>query len=244
MDKLAEKFGLYDFWVTSFPGAICILTLILNYSIIMSLTTGDRIFVWVESYLPSNVSLWIVFILISVLLGILLQEAGRWIRCCRKQYDAAGGLLDSKLHIFTEKEIAVLSLALAKYHSSENEKSADESRQLFHSLNIEAQETEVATRFVKLNVIAKMSLSLAVVMLINGICFLIETVYLLFVNDCTAVLTTLLLCILSFALCFLFVKRSERFNRYWVRNIVYAMSSREARERGTGKTVDDCQEKN
>ncbi len=244
MDKLAEKIGMYDFWATSFPGAIGSITLILHYSMIKALTTGDSVFVWSSSCLSFDVSQWIVFVLLSVLFGTLLQEIGRWIRCCRKRHNAAGGLLDPKMNIFTKKEIADLSLALAKYGFNENDKNANESKRLFHSLNIEAQEMGVATRFVKLNVLAKMSLSLAIVMLINGMCFLIETVYLLLTNSCTAVLTALSLCILSFALCVLFVKRSERLDRYWVRNIVYAVSMRASRELGLGKTVDDSQEKN
>ncbi len=237
MDKLAEKFGLYDFWAIGFPGAIGIITLILNYSMVRTLTTNNSVLALINSFLPNSASQWIVFVLLCLLFGIILQEVGRWIRCCRKKTNAANGLLNAEMRIFTKKEIADLTVVLKMYGYSENKKTTDESRRLFHCLNIEAQDIGVASSFVKLSVLSKMALSLAVVMLINGICFLVETVYLCFANDWNAVIMTLLLFILSIALFFLLVIRSERFDRYWVRNTVYAMLLRASKENRVGKTV-------
>lgn len=107
------------------------------------------------------------------------------------------------------------------------EKTAEDSRRLFHALNIKAQATQIAKQYIKLNVIQNMALSLAAIMAVAGSVFLIETILFVVTKNKAGFILTTIFFILSLLLFYVFIKRYLRFNRYWVRNIVYATATNE-----------------
>ena len=228
MDKLYEKIGLYDFWSVFFPGAVCSISLLVDYKLFVALG-GIQISIIPD--LPSNLSEWAVFIVAAVFTGILLQEIGRIIRKIGRITDASEGLLDDNKKVFAREEIECIKKQFIGKSIDDIEtknpesNSVIESRRLFHKLNIQMQEAGIAQKFVKLNVIQNMSISLAASMLINNLIVDAWLVYYIINQNVGSFLICLLIGVAYALLIALFINRYICFNRYWVRNIVYAALS-------------------
>lgn len=216
MEKISERIGLYDLWVTFFPGtigAICIVLLLGMYKYVSAFTYNlDKFTDYLITFIPANTSEWCLFILCSFFVGIVLQEIGRLLKIKLKLNNAADGLFDEKKGVFSSQEIKKLK----------TQKYGGDSKAAFHYLNTVAQKAGIAEKYAKLSVLQNMSLSLASAMLLGtiggGVLFVISIVKKSFHGGLLSGIA-IVLCIFLLAL---FLKRSERFNRYWVRSIVYA----------------------
>lgn len=228
MDKMTERVGLYDLWAVFFPGAVGLLGMLFIYHIFE--INGDYSQLFINWKTPNDISGWAIFILLSYFWGIILQEIGRKLRKLFKSGNAAEGLLKEDMGVFTEYEIGVFSQLFINHGYKGKSHSIKDSKRLFHSINTRAQELEIAERYAKLNVLQNMSLSLAAVMLIETIGFVVLALYYLVISHkLSSCLITLVLCAFFSFLFKVFLKRSERFNKYWVRNIVYGVYQCEKR---------------
>ena len=214
MDKLSERIGLYDLWVTFFPGSIGVLGALLFLGMNACIYSDKLSIDLLVEYLPKEISDWFLFVIVSILCGIIIQEIGHFIHKKAKLKDASAAMFDQKQGVFSESEIKFLNLQ--KYDTN--------SKIVFHQINTRAQAYGIAPRYIKLNVIQNMSLSLAADMIIWNLIGIVLTV--VSIGHACAnkiILLIVLYTICSFLLCIMFLKRSERYNRYWVRNIVYAV---------------------
>lgn len=215
MDKLAEHVGLYDIWAIFFPGMIGTLENLLCIGSLCIIHSGDA-FIKILAFIPSTISEWIVVMVSSIFFGLIYQEIGRLLKKVFKIKNAAKDLFNPKSGVFEANEIAPLKRVLLKKDCNE--------QNAFHRINAEAQEKGIASKYVKLSVIQNMSLSLAAVMLF-GATESVAVMVFSFQNEAmdmvAASISGTFLCIL---LMIMFIKRSERFNRYWVKNLIYAVA--------------------
>ena len=239
MEKISEKVGLYDLWTVFFPGAVSMLIIGLDYHLLILQTPVCILFNNCD--IPTNVFYWIIMMLISVFLGIILQEIAHYIGKIVLSKKASNGLLEAKYGVFIDGEITAFSKAYEKLGFRE-EKSVIESRRLFHTLNIYAQQKGIASRYIKLNLIQNMSLSLAAVMLFESLILVTGIIYHVFIHKVQQIMTIVILCIVSMVMIVAFLRRAKRFDRYWVRNIVYAVCANineSVDKSGTDKTDDE-----
>ena len=215
MDKLAERVGLYDIWVVFFPGIVGTLENLLCIGALCIIHSGG-VFLKILAFIPNTFSEWIVVMVSSVFLGLIYQEIGRLLRIILRIKKAEKNPFNLKTGLFEENEIVSLKRVLFKIDWNE--------QNAFHRINAEAQEKGIASKYVKLSVIQNMSLSLAAVMLV-GTAESIAVMVLSIVNEAKDMLTaSIVVTVLCILLIVMFIKRSERFNRYWVKNLVYAVA--------------------
>lgn len=221
MDKLAERIGLYDVWVVFFPGTVAALELLAFIWSLWAMIYGHTVGEAIDKAMQCTISGWILFILVSIFLGIILQEIGRQLRINSKYQDASEGLLDSKFGIFSDEEIESFKPYYAK--CGWDEKNKKSSRELFDKINSSAQNCEIAAKYVKLSVLQNMSISLAASMWV----IIMESIVIFICGIMNNAIAYMVLAGAVFFvgnnLKYVFFNRAERFNRYWVRNLVYAM---------------------
>ena len=222
MDKLAEKIGLYDFWTIFFPGALGYLQV--SFSILLFYQLQLKCYKFVDvvfhfhDYLPQALAEWVVFILISIFIGILLQEIGYIMHRLFEYHDATEGLFCAEQGVFSQKEVNDFKSLYAVCGWQEGGSETLISKQVFHRINIILQEQGKAAKYAKLNIVQNLSLSLATLLLLQSLVFIIMA----FLLGLKGNITLLGLSIGCGVLCRIFYDRSSRFNRYWVRNIVYS----------------------
>ena len=226
MEKLSERIGLYDLWVVFFPGIVGMFEQLFFIGTFWSVYCGHSLLATLNWIAPNSMSTWIVIIILSFFLGIVLQEIGRWLRNVTKYKSAMDGLLNPCAGVFTEKERACFRSVLQKY--GWNGENAEGSKEIFHRINVEAQECGVAARYAKLNVLQSMSLSLSSAMLLGAIGALAMLVFGLINGRVHIALFMTAILVVNIVLMIVFFSRFKRFDRYWVRNIVYAMSTKNA----------------
>lgn len=219
MDRIGEKIGLFDFWAVFFPGAIGMLEHIL-FSMFLSCNKCSDLALNSIKYLD-NVIVWIVVIFLSIFVGTVFQEIGRWIQKLTGWSNAMDIFLDPKSGVFSKQEHQILTSFFCKY--GWDEASTENSRIIFHQISAEAQECGVATQYVKLSVIQNMSLSLSVSMIIGAIQFVVLLILYIIRGYGQMIVPVIIIFLLHAVFTIVFYKRFNRFNRYWVRNIVYAM---------------------
>ena len=226
MDKLSERIGLYDLWVVFFPGIISMFELLLFAGTFWSVYRNRSLFMVLEKIAPDNIQIWIVIIIISIFLGIIIQELGRVLRRVTKYKSAADNLFDSNNGVLTETERACFRRLFKKYGWSGEYTGS--SKEIFHRINIDAQEIGVATRYAKLNVLQNMSLSLSASMLCGAVASVSLFVFGIINGRIHIALIMIAILIVCIILMMMFYSRYKRFDRYWVRNIIYAMSAENA----------------
>ena len=231
MEKLAERIGIFDFWAVFFPGSIGMLELLFFISTFWSIHRKCPFLDVVNTIALDNITILVILIFISLFLGIIFQEIGRWLRIKTKKPNAADIFLNPSAGIFMDDEYTLLRSFLIKY--GWDGKSTKGSKAIFHRINAEAQECEVAGKYVKLGVLQNMSASLSAVMLIGTITSTGLFIYSLLCNRRNIALLMGGVDLICVFLIVLFFKRSIRFNRYWVRNIIFAMLEKNER---IGKT--------
>lgn len=224
MDKLAEKIGLYDFWIIFFPGALGYLqasfSILLFYQLQLKCYKFVDVVFHFQNVLPQALAEWVVFILISFFLGIILQEIGYIMHKLFEYHDATEGLFCAEQGIFSQKEVNDFKGLYAICGWQEGSNGTVTSKEVFHKINIILQEQGKAAKYAKLNIVQNISLSLAALLLLQSLVFII----MIFLLGLKGNLTLLGLSISCGILCRVFYNRTSRFNRYWVRNIVYAGS--------------------
>ena len=232
MDKIIDRFGLFDLWVELFPGAIAALGSILFIEILYKILYGHE---FKNSVIQGSALNWIASIITSLFLGIILQEIGRWIRKVANYRNATYGILDPNAGIFSQHEIFSFRLYFTQH--GWDGKNIKDGNSIFHRINAEAQECAVAGRYVKLNVIQNMSFSLSAAMLLEGIETFIIVVTSLIMKNVSYALIATIVAILCFVLLFVFYWRGKRYNRFWVRSIVYAMAVKIAENEENGESI-------
>jgi len=227
METISERIGLYDFWAVLLPGCVFNIIVIgeLKLMVQANLSAPDPLKGHISSVFPSSVSDWIVFAVVSYLIGIILHEVGRWIKKIFKAKNGADGLTNASMKVFSEKELTALYPLYIRFGYCKEDFTVTDSRELFHRINMEAQKSDIAKSFVKLSVNQNMSYSLSAAFAIHCL-FILALLVRLIINRSYQYIcfTTVILMVFVF-LSGLFFRRGERFNRYWVRNIVCAVSS-------------------
>ena len=226
MEKLTERIGVFDLWAIFFPGAVGILELLFFGGTFWCLYSKQPIYEVFRKITAVDITIWIIVIgiIISLFLGIILQEIGRWIRGRAKTSNATDVFLDPKSGIFRDNEIAFLHNSLIHY--GWDGKSQNDSKIIFHRINVKAQECGISEKYVKLSVLQNMAVSLSAAMLMGTI---LSTMLLVFSVLCGRghisffLATVDLLCVFFIVL---FFRRAKRFNRYWVRNLIYSMAEK------------------
>jgi hypothetical protein len=167
-------------------------------------------------FIPETAFGWVVVTVLSIFMGLVFQELGRLIRTILKIKNMTKDIFTIETGLFEEKEINCLRALLMEDEWDE--------KNIFNWINAEAQEKGIASRYVKLSVIHNMSLSLVASMFIG----MIEAIVLLLLSYMNGVKDILITAGITIVLCFslmiIFVDRSERFKRYWVRSLVYAVA--------------------
>ncbi len=235
MEKLGERIGLFDLWALFYPGVIGTLEVIIFTYCSFFVSRKCSILNLHKDGILYNMTIWIIWIIVSIFMGLLLQEIGRWMRKMTKHPNTVGSCLNPKFGFFSEKEYIMLESFLNKYEFDRS--SIEEGRIVFHRINAEAQECGVAARYVKLCVLQSMSLSLSASMLLGAIEFSLLLVVCIAYRFGYAVFPVLMIILFHVLLTVIFYKRSNRFYRYWVRNIVYAMYVKNS-ENGKDENVD------
>lgn len=215
MDKLAEHVGLYDVWTVFFPGIVGVLETIYFIGAVRVVYNCGG-FKEIMTLIPNTVSEWIVVIVFSVFFGLTFQEGGRKVREVFKLKNATKDIFKPGTNLFEEKEIASLKRVLMK-------KGWDD-QSAFNWINAEAQEKGIASKYAKLSVIQNMSIALAAVMLIEAVESVILLTLSILKSSKNMMIVSGATTALSIIMMIMFIKRSERFNRYWVKNLVYAMA--------------------
>ena len=224
MEKLSERIGLYDLWVVFFPGLVSTLELLFFCGILWSLYCKRPLLAVLKKIPSISISVWIVIIVFSFFFGIVLQETGHWLRKIAKYKSSKEVLLDPSAGVLSNKEQEYFKNLFIEYGWGKG--SPEGSKELFHQINAKAQECGIATKYVKLNVLQNMSLSLSSAMLFGAIVsFALVICAIIHGRVHIAILMTVLT-VIFIILMILFFGRFKRFDRYWVRNIIYAVSTK------------------
>lgn len=221
MEKLTERIGLFDLWTVFFPGAIGVFELLFFIGTAWVVCYKQPFFTMFSIIDLSNIAIWFVFLFISFFLGIILQEVGRWLRKKNKSSNVTNSFLDPAAEIFTENERTSLQSFLTKYGWDEN--SPECSNIVFHRINADAQECGIAEKYVKLSILKYMSNSLSAAMLIGA---MTSSGLLIISLLCKRGYIAILLFgidVICACLLHVFLQRSIRFHRYWVRNLIFSM---------------------
>lgn len=221
MEKLTERIGLFDLWAVFFPGAIGVSELLFFVGTTWVVCYKQPFFTMFSVIELSNIAIWVVYILFSLFMGIILQEIGRWLRKKKKSSNITSAFLDPAAGVFTENERASLHSFLSKY--GWDGKSTECSNIVFHRINAAAQECGIAEKYVKLSVLQNMSSSLSAAMLIGAIASFVLLIISLVCKRGHIALLLLGSGIVFVFLVVVFLQRSIRFNRYWIRNLIFSM---------------------
>lgn len=238
MEKIGERIGLYDLWVVFFPGLVGMLELSFFYGVFWSLYSEISLLTVLVKILPNNMSIWIVIIVISFFLGIVFQEVGRGVRKMTNYRSAMDGLLDPAVKVLTEKERANFRSILKK-HGWDGE-SIEGSREIFHRINAEVQEYGIASKYVKLNILQNMSLTLSAVMLFGVVAAIILLIMSIINRRVHIVIMMIASICVGVVLMVLFFYRFKRYERYWVRNIMYAILTKNVGEERKNENTEGC----
>lgn len=232
MEKVAEKIGLYDLWALFFPGTIGMIELTFLGATFYCIYIKESLISILNSVITDSISLSILWLLLSIFVGIILQEIGRGIGKIVKFKNATGSFLNPNGGIFSEAEIHHLTSFLTSYGWDGTP--CNDSSSFFHIINANAQKNGTAAKYVKLSVLQAMSFSFSSAMLIGAI---ISTI-LLFYSIINSRITIMALMIFFDFFCILlmiiFYKRAKRYNTYWVRNLLFAMSTDESGSERSG----------
>lgn len=224
MEKLAERIGLFDLWAMFFPGTIGMLEILFFICTFWSIYSKQSIFVVLQKITFDSITVWIILILISFFSGIILQEIGRWLRIKTKTSNATDIFLDPDSGIFIEKEIAILRSFLIQYGWDGKDQNCG--KEIFHQINAKAQECGISEKYAKLSAIQNMSVSLSAAMLLGSIASSLLIIISLLCRRWHIALFLAVIDLLCIFLIVLFFRRAKRFNRYWVRNLVFSMSEK------------------
>ena len=239
MDKLIEKMGLYDIWTVLFPGAIFQLLFKTIFDYMLSLpeqvknTTSviERTFLFCRSYIyePGTVYELLIFLLSSYFVGLLLHEFSSIFknRVMYKHGKPIELLLDYQGGVFEQEQIQVLMPMYIKLKGSDftlndKEKQREESRSLFHKINMDMQRRKRANEYVKLNVIYNTCATLGVaIMLILCLALAFEIEFMILKRQ-DLILSFISLDVVLILGIYILLNRSKRYYRYWTKNIVLA----------------------
>ena len=224
MEKLAERIGLFEFWAVFFPGSLAVLEGIFYIGTFMCIYLKSSFLSTIKSFYPNGMFGWIAVVILSMLLGHVLPEIGRLLRLITKSQNATSNFLDTKAHVFNDTEISGFKEYLISY--GWNEKDTSASRYIFNRINAAAQDCEVASKYVKLSVLQNMSLSISSAMVVGALLSVACFIYSIANGRCRIAVLLAVVTAVCTVLASVFWGRYKRFNRYWVRNIVYAMSER------------------
>ena len=216
MDKLAEHVGLYDIWTVFFPGIVGILETLCFMGAMRGVCSTSG-FKEIKVFVPQTLSEWIVVIIFSVFFGLVFQEIGRKMRKVFKLKNAAKDIFKPGTELFEEKEITPIKRALIQKGWND--------QMTFNWINAQAQDKRIAPRYVKLSVIQNMSLSLASTMLIGAVEGVVLFVHSIIKGAGGMMIVSGIAIVICIFLLIMFIKRSERFNRYWVKSLVYAVAT-------------------
>lgn len=240
MDKFMEKIGLYDLWVVTLPGAFftTLLKSVYDFMVEAPVQTTDMggtigyllSFSQINIYAPTTFYDFAIFIFISYLSGIILQEMSGIIKekILYKHGKPDNLILDKDGGVLSESQIQHYMPMFIELNNNlpftinDNKKLKLESHDVFRKINAILQQKNIAKKYVKLNILYNMSLNLFVAsVILLSICFAFEFQYL--VNtQYNAIISTLSVVLIFLISCYVFLKRSKKYNIYWIRNLILA----------------------
>lgn len=239
LEKIIEKMGLYDIWTVFFPGMFFLVSVKTLYNFILAVSryisenTGiiEKMFVFCKAnvYVPDTIYEFLIMCLYSYLVGLILHEISRLIKnkVVYKNGKPTDFLLDPEAGIFSKQQIQELMpmyiyLYGGDFSLNEKEKLKEESRFIFHKINVELQRKKIANQYVKLNIVYNTSATLgAAIMLVFFMAILFEIEFVALRKFDILIPTTILDIFMVISIYFL-LNRSKAFYKYWVRNIVLA----------------------
>lgn len=236
MEKILERFGLYDIWTVLFPGMVLNsgLRTLNDYmlKIIQSENDLDDYGVGFERlklYYPTDIYSLIAFIIVSYLCGLVLHELGSMSkRIIYRKGKPTELLLEKENLILNFQQLQIYTPIFLKLNKNKElskecfEKRKEESRNIFNIMNTELQLNGISVQYIKLNLIYNMCLTLcvAILLMLAYIFIFILWGYIqkkdIYLWGFWKLATALM------AACWILYSRSKRYYIYWVRNIVIA----------------------
>lgn len=242
MDKVAEKFGVFDLLVTTFPGAFFLFISKNLYCYFSDIVTLPLTQAWdalsffhilsFEPHIPRTLYEFISFTFLSYFIGFLLQGVASYVKAVvfihgkphHQLFDISHGPLDRvQLEKFTPLFKSIYQNGDISSLTSEQQKKA--SKMIFHSINASCQASGIANRYVKLNVLSNMSFNI-----FTSSIFLILFLCLCYLQLLTNKLYSLMILlhfptITLFICAFVFCKHGITFYKRWVVHLLYAYAS-------------------
>lgn len=240
MEKITEKFGLFDLMVTTFPGAYFLLLFKnLTHYFIFTLSTFqtqnsyilDSLYIInYELRIPRTVFELVAFSFLSYFVGFVLQGLTSWVKHHlvfshgkphHLLFDSKKGPLDKfQIEHFTPTFKRLYSFNKVSSLSVQEQQSI--SKCIFHKINAMCQKSNIANKYVKLIVLANMSYNLfvansALLVLVIAFYFVLFSLKLFHLRIAIHIIA-LTLSISTIV----FFKQAVHFNKRWIVNLLYA----------------------
>lgn len=239
MEKLIDKLGLYDIWTILFPGSFFLMVSKTIYDFMVMLpemiqhTTSvmERLFLIFKTdvYVPSTVYELLFFLLLSYIFGSILHEISSVFKhkILYKHGSPIDFLWDSHKGVFNEEQINMLMPIYQQVYGTsdavkEKTHGKQESRKFFHEINLSLQRTQIANQYVKLNIIHNTCITLSVALFFELSLVVLFVIDFWFRGRLELIFPTVNLIPVLIAGQYVFIYRSKKYYKYWVRNIVLA----------------------
>ena len=240
MEKIFDKMGLYDIWTVLFPGIIFFISVSSLYNFMIALsgilstipeTVGNLgIIFQMAIAIPSNIYEFLVFLAFSDLLGLILHELSSILKhkVVYRKGDPRSLLLDETAGILSRQELCCLMPLLKSLNNgndftqSDPKKLRDESKFLFNRMNKYLQNQKKSSDYAKLNITYNMCGTLCIAFVLLSFLTLTFGMSFILQKEYVAFFYSLIILGITIALSLILFYRSQRYYRYWVRNIVFA----------------------
>lgn len=235
MENIVNKFGGYDFWVIMFPGIVCVWGTKNYYKIcffILNRMEENLSFFemmsTIQLYVPEDIYSLLGLLICSYLVGTIMHEMSRVIKkAVFKNGKPTELLLNCNGKVFSCYQIQKMQhtydqLLRTRERECYKVDTKEKSKYIFNRMNHSLQNGEKANRYVKLNIIYNMCMSLATVQLYFFVLVSFFVIMMLKNGMNKWIVYFSIIQILLLITFFIFVNRGIQFFRYWTRAIVYS----------------------
>jgi len=215
MDNILDKFGLYDFFGLLIPGMFFLIMLFyMDFPLIKE-----------EIYPSSQAFKILVFILVSYILGTLMQEIASFVdeNYIKMRINAREKFLDSDKHFFEEdelKEVKKIANKLLKKDRTNNCFTTSECSKLFFQCKAYLENNDKMQKVDKLDAIFAMSRDFIVCNIAILCCLLITIVDVVIERAFSCSLSYIVIFIYTLASSIIFYRRAKRYSELRTKTII------------------------